>query len=362
MEFTGRLAAFPPEHLLQWASHERATGTLVLRRTRREKRVALRRGRIVYCRSNQPQELFGQHLIAHGLVDATALVDALRSARARNVPLGFSLFESRQIGEEELVGALDRAIRESVQDLVFWRRGIFYFDEAEPGRQPFEVSLDPRELVMEGTRWSDEERRIRRSIPDDSFLVSRGSASALEGLTPYEQRIAGLVQSEITVADLHERAGGVHFPFLEALARLIERGVLQIARGGDGEAPTSKEFDLSEILLGLVEAEVLVGADRAMLPADSVEQLVPAWIRQPADPELEALSVAQRAFLEGIDGRTTLRRLLADESEIRSDQMELLLLELRRRNLLLLPTSVEEVERRLDDRSRLRRLVRKLRP
>lgn len=361
MEFTGRLAAFPPEHLLQWASHERATGTLVLRRTRREKRVALRRGRVVYCRSNQPQELFGQHLIAHGLVEAPVLVEALRAARARNIPLGFSLFESHQLGEDALVGALDRATRESVQDLLFWRRGVFFFDEAEPGRQPFEVSLDPRELVLEGTRWSDEERRIRKSIPDDSFLISRGPSFDLEGLSPYERRIAGMVQGEVAVTDLHERTGGVHFPFLESLARLVERGVLSIARGGGGESKASKELDLSEILLGLVEEDVLLGAERALLPSDSLEQLVPAWIRAPEEKELETLPVAHRAFLEAIDGRSTLRRLFAAEGEIRSDQMELLLLELRRRNVLLLPASVDDVERRLDGRSPLRRLVRRLR-
>lgn len=178
MEFTGRLAAFPPSHLLQWAAHERATGTLVVRRTRREKRVALRRGSVVYCRSNQPQEMFGQHLIAHGLV----------------------------------------------------------------------------------------------------------------------------------------------------------------------------------------EEEVLVGSERALLPADAVESLVPAYVRPPGTRELDGLSVVQRVFLESIDGRATLRRLLAGESETRSDQMELLLLELRRRNVVLLPASLDEVERRLEEGSALRRLVRRLRP
>ena len=311
----------------------------------------MRRGRVVYCRSNHPQELFGQHLIAHGLLEAPALVEALRSSRARNVPLGFSLFESRSLGEEALQKALDRSIRESVQDLILWRRGVFFFDDEEPSRQPFEVSLDPRELVLEGTRWTDEEARIRKLLPDDSMFLSRGSSWTLEGLLPpYPRRIAGLVSGEISVADLHDRAGGVHFPFLEAVSQLIEKGILAISRSGGGDAPSSKELDLSEILLGLVDEQVLMGAERTLLPSESVEALVPAWVRVPESRELEALPVAHRAFLEGIDGRTTLRRLLAGDSEVRSDQMELLLLELRRRNLVLLPASLDDVERRLDRR------------
>lgn len=321
----------------------------------------MRRGRVVYCRSNHPQELFGQHLIAHGLLEAPALVEALRTSRARNVPLGFSLFESRSLGEEALQKALDRSIRESVQDLILWRRGVFFFDDEEPSRQPFEVSLDPRELVLEGTRWTDEEARIRKLLPDDSMYLSRGSSWTLEGLAPYPRRIAGLVSGEISVADLHDRAGGVHFPFLEAVSQLIEKGILAIARSGGGDAPSSKELDLSEILLGLVDEHVLMGAERTLLPSESVEALVPVWVRMPEARELEALPVAQRAFLEGIDGRTTLRRLLAGESEARSDQMELLLLELRRRNVVLLPASLDDVERRLDAGSPLRRFVRRLR-
>jgi hypothetical protein len=110
-----------------------------------------------------------------------------------------------------------------------------------------------------------------------------------------------------------------------------------------------------------VEEEVLVGSERALLPAEAVEALVPVYLRPPGARELDGLSMAQRVFLENIDGRTSLRRLLAEESETRSDQMELLLLELRRRNVVLLPASLDEVERRLEEGSALRRLVRKLR-
>ena len=68
MEFAGRLASFSPSNLLQWAESERKTGVLVVRRSRREKRVSFRRGRVIGCRSNLVQETFGRYLVDHGRV------------------------------------------------------------------------------------------------------------------------------------------------------------------------------------------------------------------------------------------------------------------------------------------------------
>lgn len=361
MEFTGRLSAFPAANLLQWAGHERATGTLVVRRTKREKRIALRDGKVVRCRSNQPQELFGQHLIAHGLLDAAAVIEALVRARTRHQALGQALAETGRLAPETLRSALDRAMRESVQDLFLWRQGIFYFEEGEPSRQALDVALDPRELVLEGTRWIDEHARIRKVLVDDAVSVERGPARNLDGLEPYDRRLATLVVEETALARLYERTGGVHFPFLEAVQRLIERGILTIARTGARRETESRELDLREILLGVDGDDVLLGSERAILPVEAFETLVPAWVRPPGPRELEALSPALRGFLEGVDGRATLRRLLAADSETRSDQMELLLLELKRRNVLLLPASVDDLERRIEEGSPLRRIVRKLR-
>ncbi len=361
MEFTGRLAVFPVANLLQWAAHERATGTLVVRRTRREKRIALRGGRVVNCRSNQTQELFGQYLIAHGLLDAPAVIEALVHARSRQQALGEALAEAQRLPLETLRAALGRAIRESVQDLFLWKRGIFFFEEGEPRRQALEVEVDSRELVFEGTRWIDELARLRKVLIDDGVTVEPGPVRVLEGLEPYARRIAELVRAETSLAQLYERTGGVQFPFLEAVSRLIESRVLAIGRTGVRREAESRELDLREVLLGVEGDEVLLGSESALLPIETFEALVPAWVRPPPARELEPLPAILRAFAEGFDGRTTLRRLLAPDPEARSDQMELLLVELKRRNVLLLPASVDDVERRMAEGSTLGRIVRRLR-
>ena len=129
-----------------------------------------------------------------------------------------------------------------------------------------------------------------------------------------------------------------------------------------GENPAiSREINLRELLLSLqAEDEVVVGSASAIFPLEAIESLVPVWIRKPTARELEATPLRERAFLDGFDGRTTLRRLLSSSAEDRADQIELLLVELKKRNVLLLPASLEDVERRLDGDSPLKRIVRRL--
>jgi len=361
MEFTGRLAVFPAPNLLQWAHTERVTGTLVIRRSQREKRVGFHSGRIVDCRSNQPQELFGQFLLIHGHLGAEPLARALGVARTERRPLGEAVGQLGLLDELTLKGALTRSLSESVQDLFLWTQGLFYFsDEAVPPKK-LDADIDTTGILLEGTRWIDESARIRGVLIDDGVVVRPGAALGKAIYSPFERRILETVGEEASLRDLHARVGGVHFPFLAASFGLIEKKALEIARANPERASAPRELDLREVLLAIeTGGAVLVGAESALFPLEAIESLVPAWIQRPEAKEIERLSIDQRAFLEGFDGRATLRKLLSPAPESRADQIELLLLELKQRNVILLPASLEDVERRLDENGGLRKLVKRL--
>src|SRR6187401_1570871 len=174
MEFTGRLGAFPTPNLLQWAKNERVNGSLVVRRSQREKRLGFRSGRIVDCRSNQPQELFGQFLLIHGHLGPEPLAKALGVARSERRPLGETVGQLGLLDEPTLKGALARSLSESVQDLFLWKQGLFYFrDEAVPAKK-LDADLDTTGILLEGTRWIDEVARIRGVLIDDGVVVRPG--------------------------------------------------------------------------------------------------------------------------------------------------------------------------------------------
>lgn len=362
MEFTGRLAAFPAANLLQWAVQERATGTLLVRRSSVEKRIGLRAGRVIECRSNQPRELFGRFLLDHERVAVDDLSKALALGRERGLPLGRALVENGRLPEEAIVGLLRRWLSESVQDLFLWPRGIFLFDDHAPRATPLDVGLDSREVVLEGTRWIDEEARIRKRLPDDGVVVRGGPNWPGEMLAPYDSKIARAVTPEASLGALRGAVGGVDFPFLEAIARLIASGVLAIDRHQPVDLSTSRELRVADLLLELESQEggVRVRGERASVPMDVFEGLVPVWIQPPSSAEMAELALPLRAFVDGFDGRATLRRLLATDEETQGDQIDLLLLHLRRRNVMLLPGGLEEVERRLPSGG-LKGLLRRIR-
>lgn len=165
MEFTGRLSAFPASNLLQWALTERVTGTLVVRRSQREKRIGFRVGKILDCRSNQATEHYGQHLVAHGILGAEDLAKALAHCRLRRLPLGETLSDLGLLDEASLRASLAQSIQESVQDLFFWRQGLFYFQEGTPPASRLEVEVETTELLLAGTHWIDDQARIRVFSP-----------------------------------------------------------------------------------------------------------------------------------------------------------------------------------------------------
>lgn len=349
MEFTGRLAAFPAANLLQWAAQERATGTLVVRRSTSEKRLGLRGGRVIECRSNQPRELFGRFLLDHDRVGVDDLSRALALGRERGLPLGRALAESGLLPEEAILSLLRRWMTESVRDLFLWSRGVFYFEDHSPRSAPLEIELEARELILEGTQWIDDHARLRKRLPDDGVVLRPGAAWPGEMLPPFEARIARAAAPESDLGNLRGAVGGVDFPFLDAVGRLVAAGVLVIDRHLPVDLQTSRELRIADVLLELEnqEGSVKVRGERAVVPMDVFEGLVPVWIQPLPDSETVELAPVLRQFLEGFDGRATLRRLLAGDEETQGDQIDLLLVHLRRRSVVLLPAGLDEIERKL---------------
>lgn len=364
MEFTGRLAVFPVPNLLQWALHERQTGCLVVRgRRAAEKRISFRAGMVVGCCSTEASERFGQYLVAHGHLVPAVLAEALIHARRNDRRLGTTLRELGLLSPDAVRDALRACIEDSVCDLFFWRKGLFYFDD-EPAQEDDVPAgaIDTTSLLLEGMRWLDEEARVRKVLINDQVVVKRGPAWPGMNLEPLPARLVGALDDEAALDDLYRATGGVRFRFLAAAYDLIQAGVLQIARVTPTDVRESRELNLRQLVLqqSADSDDIVISGERAIISLDFLHQLVPVWIRPPKPEETGALPREQRAFLEGMDGRTALRRLLAPDDATRAEQVELLLLELKRRNLALLPAPPEEIERRLAEGSPLRRMMKKL--
>ncbi len=346
MEFSGRLAAFPVSDILQWAANDRRTGALVVRRARREKRIYFRDGEVVACISDDPAEYYGRHLLLQGHLDEGRLVKALTYCQKQGKRLGQGLRELGLLSPELIQETLRTQIEDTVCDLFLWRDGVFFFQaEVPPLEQILPEPIHTVGLVMEGMRWIDEHTRIRSVFIHDNVVLKRGVRWPGERLSPLQKRIAAGVDGRGTLAELYREVKGSHFRFLEAAFDLAVREVLDIESVGEATAQTSHEIKLYDLLMEqAAEDQILEARDHLMVPVDLLADFYPVWVNELPAEARRALSPELQDFYGKMDGRRVLRELFSRDPSVMNQELDLLLRQLRERNVALLPKSLEQLE------------------
>ncbi len=366
MEFSGRLAAFPVGDILQWAANDRRTGALVVRRNRREKRVYFRDGEVIACLSDDPAEYYGQHLLLQGHLNEGQLVKALTHCQKTGSRLGVTLRELGLLSETAVQETLRTQIEDTVCDLFLWRDGVFFFQgQVPPAEEILPEPIHTVGLVMEGTRWVDEYHRIRTVFIHDNVVVCQGPRWPGQKLSPLQKRIAGCVDATRTLAEIYADVRGSHFRFLEAAFDLAVHETLDIRSVGEASASTSQEIRLYDLLLAqAAEEQILLARQHLMVPIELVSRFYPICVNEPSGEERRKLPAALQEFYLRFDGRRTLKDLFSDDPSLLSRELDLLLQEMHRGNVALLPAPLDQLEAEADRRgdSALRRWWRKLFP
>jgi hypothetical protein len=353
MEFSGRLAAFPMADLLQWARNESCTGALVIRRSQREKRVYFSAGEVVGCMSNDPAEFYGQYLLLHGHLDAGRLSQALSFCTSQGVRLGMALREIGMLPPEVIQQTLRAQIEEQICDLFLWHRGVFYFVAELPAEE--EILPEPINvlgLVMEGGRWLDEISRMRRVLVNDDVVLQRGELADRRGpdRSPLERAILAAVDGEHTLGEVFQRVKGSYFRFLEATYRLCIARALDVTEVPDSvDLGNTHELSVYDLLLEqATEEQVLVAGRQMAVPLDLLERSYPIWVEEPATEERTRMPARVRDFYSHLDGKTTLGQAFSSDPRQRGREMDLLLLQLEKGRLAILPASLEDIEARAE--------------
>ena len=343
MEFSGRLTSFPPAQLLQWAEAERCTGSLVLRRSRRQKRIFFRDGKVVGCLSDDPAEYYGQHLLLHGHLNEVALVHALSQCTHSGQRLGTALVELGLMQRKDVQRTLREQIEDTVCGVFLWQHGVFYFEQDPPPTS--EIPPEPIStmgLVMEGTRWIDEMGRFRKIFPHDNVVLLPGPGWPGQELTPIEERITRQVDSKRSLLQIYSIVKGCYFRVLEAIYGLCLREVLDVGQIGDALESGTFEISVYDLLLEQAVEEQM--RQDPSIPLDVLGAFYPVWIRKPSAEQAGQMADTAPKFWQHLDGNTPLKDLLAEDDEDRGRKLELLLLQLRQGNLALLPERPAAIE------------------
>jgi uncharacterized protein DUF4388 len=347
MEFSGRLTAFPVGDLLQWAQNERCTGALVIRRSEREKRIYFHAGDVVGCLSNDPAEFYGQHLLLQGHLTDEQLFQALSHCTSEKTRLGVALQHLGLLGPDVIQHTLRAQIEDLICDLFLWPRGIFYFlAEMPPEEEILPEPINVLGLIMEGSRWMDETARIRRVLVHDDVVLRRGERwPGDEELSPVERRLVDAVDGQRTLGELHKRIRGSYFRFLQGAFRLCVTMVFDIEEVRDAAASATQEMSVYDLLLEqATEEQALVARRHMAVPLDLLERCYAVWVAEPTAEEQERMPARARDFYTRFDGRTSLGEAFSADPRARGREMDLLLLQLQKGRIAILPAPVEQLE------------------
>lgn len=337
--------------LLQWAKNEGRTGALVIRRSAREKRIYFDRGDVVGCLSDDPAEYYGQHLLIYGHLTEKQLFQALTRCTQQKLRLGSALREMQLLPDDVIQRTLREHIEDVIWDIFLWPRGLFYFQaEMLPEEELLPAPIETIGLILEGTRWVDELERIRRVLVHDAVVIRRGSQWPGTDLGPLDRRVANSVEGQ-TVGELYRKVRGSYFRLLESVYRLCIASVLDIEEVGEDATAGTFEMNVYDLLLEqATEDQILVARKHMAVPLDLLERCCPVWIVEPSADEQKRMPARARDFYIRLDGRTPLRDAFSGDSRQRGRELDLLLLQLQKGRLALLPVPLDRLDQQAVER------------
>lgn len=240
MSLQGQLRDFSALEILQLLGSQRKTGCLTLAGPHETLRLWLHEGRLVSSRTPGP---IGEDTLVRFLRRTGRLTDAqykgladLQRETGRDAE--DLLRTGRYVSDEDLAGLVERMMLDDLSRAVSWDRGHYAFDPAARWTPVPLLSMNVESGLMEGARRCDELKRFRTVFVDPQQRLARleGERDA-EALGADEDVMLARVDGEHTVAELIADAPMIEFEAKDALARLLEAGL--IGFGGRREASAS---------------------------------------------------------------------------------------------------------------------------
>jgi len=208
----GNLAAFRIVELMQMLALQRQSGRLVITRREGEAEIYFRDGVIVFSGSTMNGDSGG----VEGLLKKSCHVGedgfqhARRIAEMTGQPLDGVLAQEKILDQKTFGACLKRHTESVVFKAMDWQDGNFFFDNTLGPVFANPVALRVDDLILEGTRRSDEWVLIQQKIPNFSIvfepLIGNAEELTRRGLSDMDLKVFALVDGRSSVHDIIERA------------------------------------------------------------------------------------------------------------------------------------------------------------
>ncbi len=198
--------------LLHEINEGQISGILDFRRAPVEKSIEIEAGNPVFANSNVESELFGEYLVAQGMLSREQHGEVLDFAARKGLRFSEALLELGACTPNELFQQLSGQVRNRILDLFSWISGSFaLYVDAPVAETGLPLNLRAHTLIHEGVQERMPLVVIRRFMESKlNFWVVRlpGAIPADLQLSGRQQRILRSIEGdEIRVAELIRREG-----------------------------------------------------------------------------------------------------------------------------------------------------------
>jgi Domain of unknown function (DUF4388) len=237
----GTLDAFSLPDIFQLLSFTKKTGGLHLRRGDVHGVVYFAAGAVTGASADQGRQALGRRLVGAGHVSDDALTQAVdRASKDAGLGLAKALNEAGAVDADALNTLVSEQAVDSVFDLLRWPDGDFGFVVDEGNPDDVGVSLPVDEVVTEARRRLDYWQTVSRTIPSpDSVLAIAATAPDDLSISSDEWWLLGLVDGRRGVHELIALTGRGEFTCVSSLAAMVDRGLLSVRAGDDGDAASA---------------------------------------------------------------------------------------------------------------------------
>lgn len=231
MSVSGNLSTMELSELLQWLSHGKKSGTLIVDNAHVQKKVYFEAGRIVASGSTNPTEQLGHFLVSRGYISELELTKAMELQEETGVLLGKILVSIGALDEKDLLQLLMHQTGESLYDIFCWNEGEFRFvDEERLARGLIPLALDVTHVILNGLKRVDDWSRIRKHIADPRCVPVHFGQLPSAGLEQAERRIVEMVDDQRTIEELAVETHSSEFQVCHVLLPFIENGQIKVVR------------------------------------------------------------------------------------------------------------------------------------
>jgi DNA-binding response OmpR family regulator len=229
----GSLAAFRIIELMQMLALQRQSGRLVINRKDGEAEIFFKDGAIAFASCSMNGSMPGMD----GLLKKTCRVGddglrhASRIAEMTGQPIDGVLAQEKLLDQKTFGACLRRHTETIVFKALGWKDGAFLFDQAHPPVFANPVALKVDDLILEGTRRSDEWVLIQQKIPNFSVvfepLIGNAEELTRRGLSDMDLRVFAMVDGRRSIQDIVDQAFLSDFEVAKSLFILLSVNLIR---------------------------------------------------------------------------------------------------------------------------------------